>query len=202
MNKRRIAILPRQAMTSAVWLLMIFIRPLEVLLCGLDDDLIDVHPGWLLDGVSDRTSDRVGRNRYFVELAQILSGVFLRTAFRKLGSNRARRDYGASNIVGLVFHAQALGYRADSEFGCAVYGPAGGPDLEAPDGRHVDDVALFLLLHDRQHRGHPVQEALDVYIDHAVPLFDLERRHRRDGHDPGIVDDHVDSAVLTDCSLD
>jgi hypothetical protein len=36
---------------------MIFIRPLEVLLCGPDDDLIDVHLGWLLDGVSDRTSD-------------------------------------------------------------------------------------------------------------------------------------------------
>src|SRR5258706_14753016 len=174
-------------MRSAVLLLMIFTSPLKVLLGGPDDDLVDVHLGWLLDGVSDRTSDGVGRNRYFVELAQILSGVFLRTAFRKLGRNRTRRDYGAANIVGLVLHAQALGYSADSEFGCAVYSPAGVPDFEAPDRRHVVEVALFLLLHDRQHRGHPVEEALDVYIDHAVPFFDLERGHTCDRHDPGIV---------------
>ena len=51
------AIAIRDGMTSAVWLLMIFTRPLEVLLCGPDDDLVDVHLGWLLDGVSDRTSD-------------------------------------------------------------------------------------------------------------------------------------------------
>jgi hypothetical protein len=36
---------------------MIFTRPLEVLLYGPNDDLVDVHLGWLLDGVSDRTSD-------------------------------------------------------------------------------------------------------------------------------------------------
>src|SRR5436190_19214357 len=108
-------------MISAVWLLMIFTSPLEVLLYGPDDDLVDVHLGWLLDGVGDRTSDRVRRNRYFVELAQVLSGAFLRTAFGKLGSNRTRRDYGASNVVGLVLHAQALGDSANSEFGCAVY---------------------------------------------------------------------------------
>src|SRR5258708_5628236 len=30
----------------------------------------------------------------------------------------------------------------------------------------------------------------------SIPFFDLERRHRCDGHDPGIVHDRVDSAVL------
>src|SRR6266851_10147348 len=38
-------------------------------------------------------------------------------------------------------------------------------------------------------------EALDVHIDHSIPFFDLERRHRCDGHDPGIVHDRVDSAM-------
>src|SRR5579862_4710319 len=51
-----VAILPLYAMRSAVWLLMIFTRPLEVLLYGPDDDLVDVHLGRLLDCVSDRTS--------------------------------------------------------------------------------------------------------------------------------------------------
>jgi len=39
--------------------------------------------GRLLDGVSDRARDRVGRNSHFVELAQILSRRFLRVAFRE-----------------------------------------------------------------------------------------------------------------------
>ena len=30
---------------------------LELLFCRPDDDLVDVHLGWLLDGISDRTSD-------------------------------------------------------------------------------------------------------------------------------------------------
>ena len=55
---------------------------LEVLRRGPDYDLVDFHVGWLLDGVSDRVSDRIGRNSHFVELAQILSRDFLRAAFR------------------------------------------------------------------------------------------------------------------------
>src|SRR5262249_45733381 len=40
------------------------------------------------------------------------------------------------------------------------------------------------------------------HIDHLIPFFDLESRHRRDGHDPGIVYNHVDPAVLFHSSLD
>jgi hypothetical protein len=56
---------------------------LEVLRRGPDDDFVDVRLGRLLDGVSDRARDRVGRNSHFVELAQILSRRFLRVAFRE-----------------------------------------------------------------------------------------------------------------------
>ena len=48
--------------------------------------------------------------------------------------------------------------------------------------------------HFRQHRGDAVEHALDVDVDHPVPLVDLQRGHERERHDAGIVDDHVDAA--------
>ena len=64
----------------------------------------------------------------------------------------------------------------------------------------------FCFLHDQwKYCGHSIQEALDVDIDHSIPFFDLERRHRRDGHDPGIVNDRasirpcLSTAPLTQC---
>src|SRR6476646_5205354 len=59
-----------------------FASALELERCGPNDDFADFDLAWLLDGVSDRACDRVGRNRYLVELAQIFSGGFLRAAFR------------------------------------------------------------------------------------------------------------------------
>src|ERR1700757_389001 len=52
-----VAILPLYTITSAVWLLIVFTHLLEIQLCRPDDDLVDIHLGWLLDGVSDRTGD-------------------------------------------------------------------------------------------------------------------------------------------------
>src|SRR5215813_5707147 len=121
---------------------------LEVQRRGADDDLADVHIGWLLDGVSDRASDRVGRNSYFVELTQILSGGFIRTAFGQLRSNRGRRDNGATNVVGLVLQTQTLGQGSHGEFSGTVYGAARRKDFKAGDRCEIDDVTQFLFLHD------------------------------------------------------
>jgi len=41
----------------------------EILRRGADDHLIDFHLGRLLDCVSDRARDGVGRNSHFVKLA-------------------------------------------------------------------------------------------------------------------------------------
>src|SRR5262249_45261304 len=78
--------------------------PLELLRRGPDDDLVDLHFGRLLDGVRDCTRDRAGRDSQFVELAQILPGRFLRTVFRDLRGDRARRDHGTPNVVGLELY--------------------------------------------------------------------------------------------------
>jgi DNA-binding transcriptional LysR family regulator len=59
-------------------------------------------------------------------------------------------------------------------------------------------VTLLLLLHDWQHRGYSVQDALKVHIDHPVPFFDLESIDRCDGHNPGVIYDHIDSPKTVD----
>src|ERR1700686_2575917 len=74
---------------------------LEVLRSGPDDDLVDFHVGWLLDGVSDGARDRVGRNSHFHKLAQILSGCLVRAALRELRGNSTWRDHCAPDILGM-----------------------------------------------------------------------------------------------------
>ena len=81
---------------------------------------------------------------------------------------------------------------------------AAGADLVAGHRGNIDDMPGFLLLHIRQRRGDAVQHALDVDVDHPVPLVDLEPLERRLRHQPGIVDDHVDppkaaTAASTNC---
>lgn len=48
--------------------------------------------------------------------------------------------------------------------------------------------------HLRQHRGNAVEHALDVDVDHSIPLIDLNRGHQRQRHNAGIIDDHVDAS--------
>src|SRR5712671_4311633 len=67
-----------------------FTSALEILYGWADHHLIDFHLGRLLDCVSDRSRDRAGRDGHFHELAQILSGRFVRAALRQFCSNRAR----------------------------------------------------------------------------------------------------------------
>jgi len=52
-----------------------------------------------------------------------------------------------------------------------------------------------------QHGGDTVQHALDVDVDHRVPVVGLHRRERRAGHDPGVEEDHVDAPEAVFCQL-
>jgi hypothetical protein len=68
---------------------------------GPDDNLVDLHVGWLLDGVSDGARDRVGGNRHFHKFAQILYGCLVRTALREFRGDGAWRDHRAPDILGV-----------------------------------------------------------------------------------------------------
>ena len=53
----------------------------------------------------------------------------------------------------------------------------------------------------RQGRGDAVEHALDVDVDHAVPVFHLAALERRVRHEARVIKDDVDAAVLLDCSV-
>ena len=61
---------------------------------------------------------------------------------------------------------------------------------------------LFCRCHMRQRGGDAVEHALDVDVDHSVPVLDLAALERRVRHQPGIVDDHVDPAVQPHRAVD
>src|SRR6516165_8564126 len=48
-----------------------------------------------------------------------------------------------------------------------------GPDPVAGHGRHVNEVTGLLPLHVRQRRANAIKHALDVDVDHLLPLVDL-----------------------------
>jgi hypothetical protein len=66
------------------------------------------------------------------------------------------------------------------------------------DRRQIDDLASSLSLHDRQACGYAVKNAADVDVDHPVPLLDFQRVERRQRHDPGVVDEDIQAAILAD----
>ena len=56
-------------------------------------------------------------------------------------------------------------------------------------------MAVLLRLHVGQGRGDAIQNALDVHVDHPVPVIDLKSLQGRDRHQAGIVEHHVDPPV-------
>jgi hypothetical protein len=73
---------------------------------------------------------------------------------------------------------------------------AAGSGLVAGDRGDVDHVAALLRDHGGQRRRDPVQHALDVGVDHALPFLDVQSLQERAWHQTGVVDDDVDAAVL------
>jgi hypothetical protein len=53
-----------------------------------------------------------------------------------------------------------------------------------------------------EHRGDAVQHALDVDIDHSLPLFNLKRGKRRQEHQSSIVDQNIGASEPIDRRLD
>src|SRR4029077_13413391 len=113
---------------------------LEILHRWADDHLIDFHLDRLLDCVSDGSGDGAGRDGHFHELAQILSGRFVRTALRQFCSDRARGNHRAADIVGVQFQPQPFRHRAHGCLGGAVDRPAGGEHFDPENRSDVNDV--------------------------------------------------------------
>src|SRR5262245_8428695 len=63
-------------------------------------------------------------------------------------------------------------------------------------GRDVDDAAVLLFAHRRQHRAHAIEHAVEVDLDELVPAFQFHLSPAALRHvDPGAVDQEVDAAM-------
>jgi hypothetical protein len=47
-----------------------------------------------------------------------------------------------------------------------------------------------------------MEDAADVDVDHPVPLIDFEGLELGEGHDAGVIDDHIESAEFFDGEID
>jgi hypothetical protein len=63
-------------------------------------------------------------------------------------------------------------------------------------------VARSLRAEDRQRRGDAVQDALEVDVDHLLPVLDAQRVQGRDRHHAGVVDQHVQAPEALTGQLD
>jgi hypothetical protein len=69
--------------------------------------------------------------------------------------------------------------------------------VTAGPGRDVDDAAVLLLPHGRQHRAHAVEHTIQVDLDDLVPAFQFHVGPAPLRHvEAGAVDQEVDPAVL------
>ncbi len=69
------------------------------------------------------------------------------------------------------------------------------------DRGDIDEVAGFLPRHVRQRGGDAIQHALDVHIEGAFPVLDVQALNRCKRHDAGIVQHHVHATELLHGSI-
>src|SRR5690606_3790848 len=108
----------------------------------------------------------------------------------ELGGDGTGGDDGGADAIGLHLLPQPLGNDPHGVLGGRIDGVAGS-DLVAGDRGDVDDLPRSLRLHVGQGGGDTVEHALDVDIDHPVPIRDLQAVERGMRHQAGIVDDDV-----------
>ncbi len=120
------------------------------------------------------------------------------TLLGQLGRHGARRDDAWSGCCRAVISWRSpFGEGAHRVLGRRI-DRAADADLVAGDRGDVDDMPGFLPLHVRQRRGDAVEHALDVDVDHPVPVLDPQRVEPRLRHQAGVVDDDVDAAAGLD----
>ena len=107
------------------------------------------------------------------------------------GMNAVDADAGWANLGG---HVAREGF--DGQLAGRIM-RASGKDLSRLDGTDVHDGALAALRNQppaEDLRGHPA--ALQVHVDHVLPLLVRQLQERDDGLDAGVVDQDVDGTEL------
>ena len=118
-------------------------------------------------------------------------------------AGRRRRHRRLDEARADAVHADAAPAVVDREVArqqhhAALRGVVGAAALEALepfDAREVHDAAAALLEHRAEHVLADEERALQVDVEHALPLFDGERVHRAAARHARGVHEHVDAAV-------
>src|SRR5260221_2131217 len=157
-----------------------------------DQDLIDADPWRHAGDEGDGAAEVFG-----LQHARLL--LFARHHRPQLQDRRrhlAWRKTTRAQTVDAFVHVERMGQLQHRMFGGCVGRARHLRDMAAGPGRNVDDAAVLLLAHRRQHRAHAVQDAVEIDIDELVPAFELHVGPAALWNiDAGVVDQEVDTAM-------
>src|SRR6202043_1742239 len=80
--------------------------------------------------------------------------------------------------------------------------PPGGEHLDPENRGYVNDVAALLLLHVGQRSCNAIEKSFDIDVNLPIPFIYLKGLDRCDGHNTGVIDEHIDAAKTLDGPLD
>src|SRR5215207_6119728 len=108
---------------------------------------------------------------------------------------KARANGVDGDTVPREFQRGRLGVPEQAGLSCRVVGLAQVSRF-ADEGAHVDDRAVLLLYHVRQHRVHSVEATIQVQLHDLVPALHVELVQRGVGVYAGVVDQYINPAEL------
>lgn len=167
------------------------------LVCGEDQDFGYLHVLGSGGGVVGYVSDVVtGEGLYaFVDRFGLL-GVAMEANLAKLGFDQTRLEVGDSDSTLGDIYAESVGDSLDGSLGGAIdiaLG-VGGISCHTAD---IDDMPLIASHHAGHDKACHGEQALDVGIDHSVPIFGITLILPVEAEsETGIVDKHVDLLPL------
>src|SRR2546423_8907896 len=102
----------------------------------------------------------------------------------------------------MQFHPEAFSQGAARGLGRTINRSTRSEHFDPENGSDVNDVPAFLLLHLRQSSGNSIEKPFDIDVNLAVPFIYLKGLDRCDGHDTGVIDEHIDATETVDGLLD
>src|SRR4051794_1481196 len=122
-----------------------------------------------------------------------------RAQLQDRGRHLARHQAAGAQAVDAFVHVEGMGQRQHRVLGRGVGRARHFGDVAAGPGRDVDDGAVLLLAHRRQHRAQAIEHAVEVDLNQLVPALQFHVLPAALGDiDAGIVHQQVDPAVLRD----
>nr|GEZ30768.1 hypothetical protein [Tanacetum cinerariifolium] len=167
----------------------------DVLAHVYDSRVVDGDVGRLIQRVDHGAADVFRRDGDFVKCLCCFAAGRVGDFVRPAGVDHTGADgVDANAVVDAQFLAHRFGDRLHEELGRAVDAGAGA-DLVAGHRIHVEDLPGLLFQHEGQGGSDGVQVALDVDVDHGIPVPGHKIDPVGEQHQPGVVDEDVDRAV-------